>query len=206
MKDYLEARTWFKKDKIENQNITIRIFLVNAPLTFGHSQLIACFPKCCTLNEKESERFNLVAPFIKMAIETFQQAFGSYAIHNKIELASLAKLTMTDGDYIKTIILRTSANEKNNEYKVHLVPYFSSHASSCKKRFTAIHSVNPEKTGGLLGWLGVRETIADSWLSESDNPFTERLDYVAEEVLRLPYLKEILAKELPSQVQQAENR
>ena len=198
MKDYLEARTWFSK--IENQHIKIQIFLVNAPLTLGHSQLIACFPEC-TLDD-ESERFALVAPSIKTALQTFQQAFGRHSIHNKLELASLTKLTMTDGSYIKTLILRTSANEENNEYKVHLVPYFSSHASSCKKRYTAIHSVNPEETGGLLGWLGVKETIADSWLNESDNPFTERLDDAAEKVLRLSCLKELLAKELPSQAQQ----
>jgi len=134
-----------------------------------------------------------------MALETFKQVFGRRAIHNNIQLASLAKLTITDGDYIKTLILRTSANEENNEYKVHLVPYFSSHASSCKNRYTAIHSVSPGTTGGLLGWLGVRETIADSWLNESDNPFTESLDDVAERVLRLPYLKELLAEALPSQ-------
>ena len=113
MQDYPEARTWLKKDKIGNQDIKIRIFLVNAPLTFGHSQLIACFPKG-TLYE-ESERFQLVAPFIKMALETFQQAFGRHAIHNKLELASLAKLTMTYGYYIKTLILRTSARKPETQ-------------------------------------------------------------------------------------------
>jgi hypothetical protein len=202
MKDNLKERTWFSLAKTKEHPFDIQIFLVNAPLTFGHSQLIARFsvdPDGHTCDE--SKRFSLTAPYIDMALRTFQQAFCISTIHKKIEFAPLAKLTMTDGDYIKTLILRASASEKKTEYKVHLVPYFTSHDSECKKRFTAVHSVNPEKTGGLLGWLGVRETIADSWLNDGDNPFKERLDEVVEKVLGLPCLKGLLIKEMPPQAQ-----
>jgi hypothetical protein len=203
MKDNLKDRTWFSRPKATGDPFDIQIYLVNAPLTFGHSQLIASFsgdpnsPHC-----DETTRFSLIVPYIGMALKTFQQAFGTTMIHRRIDFAPLAKLTMTDGDYIKTLILRASANEKKTEYKVHLVPYFTSHASACKNRFTAIHSVNPEKTGGLLGWLGMRETIADSWLIDGDNPFKERLDDVVEKVLGLPCLKGLLVKEMPPQAEQ----
>ncbi len=191
MKNYLLARTWCN-ERIESEDVGVRIILVRAPLTFGHSQVIACFPKC-RLHD-EFERFRVIAPFIERALAAFGLVFGKQGVHKKIELASLANLTMTEGNYVKTLILRTSANENDNEYKVHLVPYFRSHASSAKGMYTATHSVAPEDTGGLLAWLGARETMADCWQNESDNPFTQSLDDVWETVLRLPYLNDLLVE------------
>lgn len=108
----------------------------------------------------------------------------------------MADLTLTKDKYLKTLILRVSADEDvDTTYKVHLVPYFGSHESACQKWYTSIHKVKPDAKGGLIGWLGERETLVDSWIN--DNPFGGDLDKVMTVDLKLEKLTDLLCKEWP---------
>ncbi len=72
---------------------------------------------------------------------------------------TLATYTGTSGHYLKTLILKVSAAEKEDVYKVHLVPYFMSHLKATNKLFQATHGKNT--AGGLLHWIGQREVLVD---------------------------------------------
>jgi hypothetical protein len=124
-----------------------RIFLVDSPLTFAHSQL--AFKLSEGLYSEESSCFQIAAEIVKKAISAFNQLLSSNIIDHFKELA---EFTGTEMNYIKTLVLRASAKEDREEYKIHLVPYFESHATACQKRYTVIHCNN--QPGGLLGWLG----------------------------------------------------
>lgn len=213
--DSRTPRTWFLKNEWSSESVnateryhaiqkraaqdtqdysfTARIFLVHAPLTFGHSQLVMDFSS--DTQSDESTRFFQSADIIRKALFAFKMALNSDTVQ---KFKTLAQITLTNGSYLKTLILRTSAKEEGNVYKVHLVPYFESHESACQNRFTSIHNIDPEEKGGLLGWLGERETIVDSWQIESDNPFKEKLDNIANNDWRLPQLAELLCQAWPS--------
>jgi hypothetical protein len=75
---------------------------------------------------------------------------------------ALSDYTKTKGKYKKTLVLKTSADEEKNEYKVHLVPYFQSHLDSTTLLYQHVHSAEKGKTGGLLCWLGERERRVDN--------------------------------------------
>ena len=95
------------------------------------------------------------------------------------------QVRITRGSYEKTLVLRASAQETiGKEYKVHLVPFFASHAELCKKRFQSLHAAMPEQVGGLLGWLGMREDDVDKW-EVDPNPAKPMLDVIANEYLRM---------------------
>jgi len=170
-------------------HINARIFLVDAPLTLAHSQLAIKFSEITRPNEPTC--FQIAAQIIRKALFTFNQVLNSNTIDHFRELA---KFTCTKENYIKTLVLRASAQEDSGDYKIHLVPYFESHAKACQKRFIDIHGDN--KTGGLLGWLGVRETKVDSWKKRNK----KNLNDIVTNVWRLPELAEILAKAWLSQV------
>lgn len=148
MDDSIDRRTWFEG----------RIFLVDKPLTFGHSQIVV---ECH--NDKEEEHFRQASLLITHTIRVFNKAFGENKIHEKEQFKKLAFATCTEGGYLKTLILRSSANEDANQYKIHMVPYFCSHAEACEEFYHFNHPNSLEKTGGLLGWLGKRETKIDCW-------------------------------------------
>lgn len=167
--------------------IDARIFLVDAPLTFAHSQLAIKFSDVA--HSDEPSRFQLSAPIIHKALSTFNQLLSSNIIDHFRELA---EFTITQENYIKTLVLRSSAQEDSGEYKIHLLPYFRSHAAACQKRYTDIHG--DDQPGGLLGWLGARETEVDHWKRNNPN-----LDDIVSNVWKLPELAEILAKTWPSQ-------
>lgn len=166
------------------------IFLSRSPLTFGHSQLVVPLKHDCD----EEHLFQLASIIISCAIATFRKAFADQRLHEKEDFKSLAEKTLTYGSYEKTLVLRASAQEKcekspiKYEYKVHLVPYFASHASLCKNRYRSLHASKPgdDETGGLLGWLGEREDDVDRW--EADNTHKTNLDSIANGVLRCPTL------------------
>jgi hypothetical protein len=181
------------------------IILVHTPFTFGHSQLVMKFYG--DKQPDEPSRFRLATPIIEKALFVFQQVFNSGRITNDFE--NLKKVTLTEGHYIKTLVLRASANEISNvehpkykdhtEYKVHLVPYFRSHEERCKERYDSIHAVyNSKENGGLLGWLGTRETILDSWQLKNDNPFMCDLNKIAINCWKLQELAKILCRKFPS--------
>lgn len=180
-----------------------RIFLVHTPFTFGHSQLVMKF-----LGDKrqfkESDRFEHVTGIIKNAIFVFEQVFGEEEIHMKRnELSLLSEITHTSEKYIKTLILRTSAEEHNceeyTEYKVHLVPYFYSHAENCKSRYLTLHYHSTYEEGGLLGWLGERETEVERW-QKPPHPWANSLNRIACEDWKMNELARLLCDKWPSEV------
>lgn len=165
-----------------------RIFLVYAPLTFGHSQLEMQFGD---QSLAEPERFKAAAELIEKAVRVLGTMLPP--ICTKSEFAALQQLTLTNSCYVKTLILRASADENNTQYKAHLVPYFASHACASEKRYTSIHRLESAEAGGLIGWLGERETIADSWIK--DNPFKCDLDKVMTEDFKMGELAHLLCRE-----------
>ena len=175
------------------------IFLSRSPLTFGHSQLVIPSPPARKWKKtKEEDFFEWSSHIIEGAIATFSRVFRDDKIHqhNKI-FKNLAEVTQTKGRYIKTLILRASANEKVfEEYKVHLVPYFKSHATKCQDRFRCRHRASLTKTGGLLGWLGEREDEVDKWEADP-TPCKYRLDDIANEDLKMSELARKLRDSWP---------
>lgn len=158
------------------------IFLSRSPITFGHSQLVVPSSR-----ENEEYLFLVASEFIYGAIYAFNNAFKTNRLHEKAAFRRLAEYTHTHGSYVKTLVLRASAAEKANQhYKVHLVPYFTSHASCCKSRFHSLHMVKTKETGGLLGWLGKREDEVDR--RETDGTVRPLLDQIANDQMRMAEL------------------
>src|SRR3989338_7790588 len=149
----IEERAWGQQDDEKEKGYKAKIFLVYAPLTFGHSQLCMTFEK----DTEESHQFHEAARLIERAVRVFRTQLDQ--LSGDLTFRALADLTLTHGSYVKTLILRTSASEKLDEYKVHLVPYFSSHARRCQKLWTSVHNVPGDEEGGLIKWLGERENI-----------------------------------------------
>ncbi|MDO9462693.1 MAG: hypothetical protein Q7J61_02675, partial [Deltaproteobacteria bacterium] len=159
------------------------IFLSRAPLTFGHSQLVIPSPQ--GNNQDEENFFCLASKIIERVIVAFRKAFIEQKLHKDKTFSELAEITHTEGDYIKTLILRSSASENVcKEYKIHLVPYFQSHEEQCERRFRNLHGIMSKEKGGLLGWIGDRENIADSW-QVGRTPCKYRLDDVANADLKM---------------------
>lgn len=183
-----------KKDNWEHIKRYPCIFLSRSPLTFGHSQLL--IPSC---GDCEEDLFRLASEIICKVVSTFTRAFKNPTfLHKKKIFKPLAENTLTRGDYIKTLVLRTSAQEKiEKEFKVHLVPYFESHAELCKKRFQSLHTVTTHQTGGLLGWLGERENNVDRW-EVDPTPTKPMLDQIANEHLKMTVLSQELRMLWPS--------
>jgi len=170
------------------------IFLVNRPLTFGHSQLVMPIPNNLR-STKESITFDCASILIKLAIKGFEEAFGEDELHTEVEFSDLAKRTLSYGRYEKTIIMRVSADEDPKEvYKVHLVPYFESNAALCQERYCSVQKVSPDKKGGLIGWLGDRETEVDKWQTGNFE-----LAKIARDIWRLPKLANSLREKLACQ-------
>lgn len=170
------------------------ILLSRSPLTFGHSQLV--IPAPFGREQAEEKFFEWGSEIIKRAIVVFRKVFREKEIHKEPEFSNLSEMTFTYGKYIKTLILKSSANENVSEkYKIHLVPYFESHDKECQKRFHARHRVLPNKKGGLLGWLGEREDEVDKW--EVDySPCKDRLDVIANCDLNMLELAKRLQREI----------
>lgn len=170
-------------------------FLTNAPLTFGHSQLV--IPASASReSSEESELFQASSKIIKAILMTYKTIFGSHEIHTEKRFAKLAEATYSYGNFIKTLILRTSASERPEcEFKVHIVPYFESNQNECHKRYHSLHRARPDDKGGLIGWLGDRETEVDTWLTEGF-PGSVSLDDIGSNIWRLPELADLLKQTL----------
>lgn len=154
------------------------IFLSRAPITFAHSILVIPKPRQSKF-VSEATFFRWSADLIEQVIYLFNIAFGIKKIHTDTSFRILAEGTMSKGEYIKTLILKASANEDlNTVYKVHLLPYFQSHDIDCQQRFFALHrSIDlGEKKGGLLGWIGQREDEADKYEVERTNPYDNEIN------------------------------
>lgn len=196
---YESIQEEIKKENDNEYEIVTRIILSHTPLTFGHSQLITKF-----LGEKrhlrESARFEHVAQIIKNSISVFEQVFGQEKLHIRSEWERLAEITHTSRNHIKTLILRASAEEHAceayTEYKVHLVPYFKSQAVNCKSRYCMLDFINSNERGGLLGWLGERETEVDRW-QHSPHPWANNLNRIACEDWKIDKLAKLLCEKWP---------
>jgi hypothetical protein len=166
------------------------IVLVNRPLAFGHSQLVVPAPQKGGVDE--SFLFGTASKIIVRGLMVFVDVFGSKKIHAKPRYQKLAEVTYSYGRFIKTLVLRTSASEcPDRELKIHLVPYFESNQAECHKRFHSLHTASPHAKGGLIGWLGERETQVDKWPVEGLDGLAS-LDEIGSDVWKIPEL----AKEL----------
>jgi len=144
--EVLRPRAWYAKN-------SAYAFLVDKPIAFGHSQLKFSVPH----GLHEEDAFSLAAKHIATCIGRFRSTFLSL---NLEEWGPLAQYTGTSGRYVKTLILRASANEdQGKEYKVHLVPCFSSHIESANELFQK--RFGRSESGGLLHWIGEREHLVD---------------------------------------------
>jgi len=174
------------------------IFLVNRPLTFGHSQLVMPIPMNLRSTKDENREgiyFEYASIMIKRAIKGFVEAFDKNKLHTDKTFCDLAKRTLSYGRYEKTIIMRASADENLREvYKVHLVPYFESNAALCQERYCSVQKKPPDKRGGLIGWLGDRETEVDGWQTGNFE-----LTTIARDIWKLPELAINLRKKLACQ-------
>jgi len=149
----MKNRVWLNR-KVKDGNCII--FIVDKPLTFGHSQLIYTVPK----KMDENALFYDISHLITKALYTMNVVFKNNEIHKNNDFFKLAYNTHCFGKYIKTLILKASASEKENEYKIHLVPYFQSNEELCKKNFQQNFKI--DSIGGLLNFMGNREKYVDS--------------------------------------------
>ena len=150
--DTRKKRTWYE---LCDNDLNITLMIVEAPITFGHSQLILTTHK----KIEEDVKFEMASFVIKRCLPIIKECIPS-AVENDT-WKKLKEYTGTKGRYIKTLILRASADENENQYKVHLVPYFNSHFCSTKRLFRQNRNVDKNCTGGLLRWLGKREKVLD---------------------------------------------
>src|SRR2546428_14009630 len=113
LRDVVRDRTWYRARGVF-------AFLVNAPLTLGHSQLVVKTPQ----SDTEERSFAAAAPHVANCIRVLRTRLPS---HGRKSWQSLTQYTKTSGGYRKTLVLKASAEEPKGIYKVHLVPYFASH-------------------------------------------------------------------------------
>lgn len=131
-------------------------------------------------------------------MKVFRNVFGQEKLHAEAPFQGLAEDTYSYGKYIKTLILRTSADDDpNTKIKFHLVPYFESNQVDCHRRFHSLHRAPPNQKGGMIGWLGDRETQLDNWLVDGvPGPLT--FDQIGRDVWKLPELAKRLKQAGPS--------
>jgi hypothetical protein len=147
----VKDRIWYpNKDKDGDEDAFA--YLVDTPYTLGHSQLVLKISK----STEEKDNFANVSKHVAKCIKTL-----STKLHcQSKKWPQLAKYTLTSDSYLKTLVLRVSADEEDDTYKVHLVPYFTSHLNATRKLFRAIHN-KEEGIGGLVHWLGQREVFGE---------------------------------------------
>jgi len=148
----MNKRTWLPKLPSDKN---IRVFLVESPLTFGHSQLILTTEEVIS----EENMFDMSSSVIKDSIQILKQKLPE-AIENR-GWKTLRDYTKTSGRLIKILILRVSADEAEKQYKVHIVPYFESHLCLTTLLFQKGRDVDLKKTGGMIRWLGEQEKRLD---------------------------------------------
>jgi len=93
---YLLDRVWYKKKNVKNTFLEVTkfpyIFVTNAPLTFGHSQLVIPAPPEKDLVD-ESKLFRLSAPLIENVLNVFDIFFAKKKHHTKAPFKKLAEDT-----------------------------------------------------------------------------------------------------------------
>jgi hypothetical protein len=144
-------------DRIWYRSTSAFAFLVDAPYTLGHSQLVLKILKPI----QEEHIFAKASIHAAKCIETLSTKLRSKLTLQRKEWRQLAIYTETSGCYEKTLVLRVSADEEADTYKVHLVPYFASHLEATGRLYRGTHNKEKGRTGGLLHWLGQREVLVD---------------------------------------------
>jgi hypothetical protein len=153
--DHLDTRgerTWFSRC---DNDINIKVMIVESPITFGHSQLILETEK----DISEEDMFEKSSSVIKECIHILKEKLPK-AVEDPV-WKSLRDYTKTSGRLIKILILKVSANEKGKQYKVHIVPYFESHLCLTTILFHKGRDIDKGKTGGMIRWLGEQEKRVD---------------------------------------------
>ena len=141
----VQERIWYQKQGAF-------AFLVDAPLTFGHTQLV--LRVVCRAEER---LFSRSAPHIVECVRRLRTLLPG-RLENWEHLATYTK---TEGAYKKTLLLRVSADEQGDMYKIHLVPYFESHLKSTCRLYQETLGFSDGGIGGLLHWLGKTEVRRD---------------------------------------------
>lgn len=136
-------------------------FLVDAPITFGHSQLrVSVRPR-----QHEERAFATAAVHVTKCIAALRVALSSRPFS---KWSALANYTGSSGSYIKTLVVKASAKEYKREYKIHLIPYFSSHLRATTRFHAVMQDRKSTNPGGLLHWIGQRERIVDYDVRDRD--------------------------------------
>ncbi|MDQ7837159.1 MAG: hypothetical protein RDU59_01520 [Thermodesulfobacteriota bacterium] len=148
----MEKRTWLRKRSEDNN---IYVYLVESPLTFGHSQLILKTENVIP----EEDMFGMAAPVLVESIRILKEKIPG-AMEDLV-WKKLRDYTQASGRLIKILILKVSANEKEKQYKVHIVPYFESHLCLTTILFQKGRDIDKGKTGGMIRWLGEQEKRVD---------------------------------------------
>jgi hypothetical protein len=158
--DTRKERTWYE---LCTNDFHVTVIIVEAPLTFGHSQLVLKTSK----DLDEEVMFEGASFVIKKCLPIIRDRLPSAVENDKWK--QLRNYTNTSGRYLKTLVLRASADEKVREYKVHLVPYFKSHLCCTTLLFHGGRDVDKNRTGGLLRWLGEQEKRLDDQIEKWRN-------------------------------------
>ncbi|OGP55993.1 MAG: hypothetical protein A2Y65_03670 [Deltaproteobacteria bacterium RBG_13_52_11] len=145
--EHLRDRTWYSEGNAY-------AFLVDAPITLGHSQLKAKTDDA----QQEEDSFNSAARHVAKCIGMLRTTLSNLKFD---KWNALARYTNTSGKYEKTLVLKASANEAKDEYKIHLVPYFGSHLTATTRLHCAMQGIESQAPGGLLHWVGQRERVVD---------------------------------------------
>jgi hypothetical protein len=148
----IEGRTWLMRS---SENNHISVYLVESPLTFGHSQLILTTKRIIP----EEDMFGTASSVIKECLPIINEKLPK-ALENPT-WKTLREYTKTRGQLVKNLILKVSANEAECQYKIHIVPYFESHLCLTNLLFQQGRDVSKSKTGGLIRWLGEQERKLD---------------------------------------------
>jgi hypothetical protein len=158
--EHLRDRAWYNET-------SAYAFLVHAPITFGHSQLVVSVAPCI----HEEDAFSLAAKHMAICIARLRSTFVGLDLEG---WSKLAQYSVTSGHYVKTLVLKASANENQGEYKIHLIPCFLSHIEAANALFWARFG-KKQTGGGLLYWIGRREDLVDYDTSPLDTVAEERI-------------------------------
>ena len=150
--DTRKERTWYE---LCDNDVHVTVMIVEAPLTFGHSQLILRTERIIP----EEDMFGMSSSVIKECLPIINEKLPK-ALENPV-WKTVREYTKISGRLLKTLILKVSANEAERQYKVHIVPYFESHLCLTTILFQQGRDVDKSKTGGLIRWLGEQEKRLD---------------------------------------------
>lgn len=160
------------------------IFLTQEPLTFGHSQL----RMVTKYDWSEEIAYIKASQQVGKAIAALTEVLANQCVQE--QFPALSNYTGRKGAYIKTAVLRVSAEEARNEYKVHLCPIWESGLEKSGELLRRSAPWLPEgQNGGLINWLGHRETLT---YTDAHSPETKGLFAQKVEEWRLPSLASLL--------------